>query len=151
MHPWEFERSAAASGQFRGSVRSTAPQDLRAKESVLAVATTLVPAAGSWSKHARLWVPPNRAEFDLEPFSRGDYMAAAAPSVLAENISRVLYPDDTTEPGRELRLKQQYFFTAASIADILRRFLAHHDDVARLPRAVAIQLNDTHPAIASLS
>ena len=60
----------------------------------------------------------------------------------------MLYPDDTTEQGRELRLKQEYFFTAASLADILRRFLAHHDDVAHLPRSIAIQLNDTHPAIA---
>ena len=75
-------------------------------------------------------------------------MAAAAPSVLAETISRVLYPDDTTEQGKELRLKQEYFFTAASLADILRRYLSQHDDITRLPRAIAIQLNDTHPAIA---
>jgi starch phosphorylase len=68
--------------------------------------------------------------------------------VLAETISRVLYPDDTTDQGKELRLKQEYFFTAASLADILRRFLVDHDDLAKLPQAIAIQLNDTHPAIA---
>ncbi|MEM6422723.1 MAG: glycogen/starch/alpha-glucan family phosphorylase, partial [Pseudomonadota bacterium] len=69
--------------------------------------------------------------------------------VLAETISRVLYPDDTTPQGKELRLKQEYFFTAASLQDILRRFFAHHDDPGRLPSLVAIQLNDTHPAIAA--
>ena len=152
VHPWEFERSAAGFPvHFGGSVRSNGPRKTWAPgQSVLAVAyDTPIPGwRGRWSNTLRLWSAKPVREFDLEPFSRGDYMAAAAPSVLAENISRVLYPDDTTEPGRELRLKQQYFFTAASIADILRRFLAHHDDVARLPRAVAIQLNDTHPAIA---
>ena len=119
-------------------------------QTVLAVAyDTPVPGwRGRWSNTLRLWSAKPVREFDLEPFNRGDYMAAAAPSVLAETISRVLYPDDTTEQGRELRLKQEYFFTAASLADILRRFLAHHDDIAKLPRFVAIQLNDTHPAIA---
>ena len=119
-------------------------------QTVLAVAyDTPVPGwRGRWSNTLRLWSAKPVRELDLEPFHRGDWMAAAAPSVLAETISRVLYPDDTTEQGRELRLKQEYFFTAASLADILRRFLAHHGDVAGLPRAVAIQLNDTHPAIA---
>ena len=152
VHPWEFERSAAGFPvHFGGSVRRNGARKTWApEESVLAVAyDTPIPGwRGRWSNTLRLWSAKPVREFDLEPFSRGDYMAAAAPSVLAENISRVLYPDDTTEPGRELRLKQQYFFTAASIADLLRRFLARHDDVARLPRAVAIQLNDTHPAIA---
>jgi len=86
--------------------------------------------------------------FDLAPFNRGDYMAAAAPAVFAETISRVLYPDDTTPQGKELRLKQEYFFTAASLADILRRHRSRGYDVRALPKHVAIQLNDTHPAIA---
>ncbi|MEQ9608497.1 MAG: glycogen/starch/alpha-glucan phosphorylase, partial [Kiloniellaceae bacterium] len=104
---------------------------------------------GRWANTLRLWSAKAEREFDLEPFNRGDYMAAAAPSVLAETISRVLYPDDTTEQGKALRLKQEYFFTAASLADILRRFLTHHDtDVTKLPQFIAIQLNDTHPAIA---
>ena len=152
VHPWEFERPEARFPvHFRGSVRGKgAGKTWAPGESVLAVAyDTPVPGwRGRWSNTLRLWSAKPVREFDLEPFNRGDYMAAAAPSVLAETISRVLYPDDTTEQGRELRLRQQYFFTAASIADILRRFLAHHDDVASLPRAVAIQLNDTHPAIA---
>ena len=152
VHPWEFERPEAGFPiHFGGSVGSKgARQTWTPGESVLAVAyDTPVPGwRGRWSNTLRLWSAKPVREFDLEPFNRGDYMAAAAPSVLAETISRVLYPDDTTEQGRELRLRQQYFFTAASIADILRRFLAHHDDVASLPGAVAIQLNDTHPAIA---
>ena len=122
----------------------------RREETVLAVAhDTPVPGwRGRWANTLRLWSAKPVRDFDLEPFNRGDWMAAAAPAVLAETISRVLYPDDTTEQGRELRLKQEYFFTAASLADILRRYQAHHDDVAKLPRAIAIQLNDTHPAIA---
>src|SRR3546814_13639173 len=87
----------------------------------------------------RLWSAKAEREFDLEPFNRGDHLAAAAPSVLAETISRVLYPDDTTEQGKLLRLKQEYFFTAASLADILRRYLAQNDDVTKLPQTIAIQ------------
>ena len=151
-HPWEFERPEAGYRiHFGGYVRTDgARATWTPEETVLAIAhDTPVPGwRGRWSNTLRLWSARSVREFDLEPFHRGDYMAAATPSVLAETISRVLYPDDTTEQGRELRLKQEYFFTAASLADILRRFLAHHDDVATLPRAVAIQLNDTHPAIA---
>ncbi len=151
-HPWEFERLEAHSRiDFGGTVstagtRATWTPD----ETVLAVGyDTPVPGwGGRWTNTLRLWSAKPEREFDLEPFNRGDFMAAAAPSVLAETISRVLYPDDTTEPGKELRLKQEYFFTAASLADILRRFLSRHDDVAKLPGAIAIQLNDTHPAIA---
>ena len=151
-HPWEFERPEASYRiHFGGSARSDGARSIwTPAETVLAVAyDTPVPGwRGRWSNTLRLWSARPVREYDLTPFNRGDYLAAAAPAVLAETISRVLYPDDTTPPGRELRLKQEYFFTAASLADILRRFLAHHDDVRMLPRAVAVQLNDTHPAIA---
>ena len=150
--PWEFERPEASYRiHFGGSVCTDGARAAwTPAETVLAVGyDTPVPGwRGRWANTLRLWSARAVREFDLEPFNRGDWMAAAAPSVLAETISRVLYPDDTTEPGRELRLKQEYFLTAASLADILRRFLAHHDGVAKLPRAIAIQLNDTHPAIA---
>ena len=152
VHPWEFERPEASFAvNFGGFTATDASRTTWSPaETVLAVAyDTPVPGwRGRWSNTLRLWSAKPVREYDLEPFNRGDYMAAAAPSVLAETISRVLYPDDATEPGRELRLKQEYFFTAASLADILRRFLTDHDDVARLPQAIAIQLNDTHPAIA---
>ena len=152
VNPWEFERpEASVAVRFGGSVRTDGARSTwTPAQTVLAVARdTPVPGwRGRWCNTLRLWSAKSIREFDLEPFNRGDWMAAAAPSVLAETISRVLYPDDTTEQGRELRLKQEYFFTAASLADIVRRFLARHDDVSGLPRAVAIQLNDTHPAIA---
>ena len=152
IHPWEFERPEASYAiHFGGSVRTDgARATWTPAETVLAVAyDTPIPGwRGRWSNTLRLWSAKPVLEFDLEPFNRGDYVAAAVPSVLAETISRVLYPDDTTEQGRELRLKQEYFFTAASMSDILRRFLAHHDDICGLPGAIAIQLNDTHPAIA---
>ena len=152
VHPWEFERPEAGFPvHFGGFVRTHGERSTwTPADTVRAVAyDTPVPGwCGRWTNTLRLWSAKPVREFDLEPFNRGDYMAAAAPSVLAETISRVLYPDDATEQGRELRLKQEYFFTAASLADILRRFLAHHDDIAKLPRFVAIQLNDTHPAIA---
>ena len=151
-HPWEFERPEAMFRiSFGGELRKEDGTVLwRPAETVLAVGyDTPVPGwRGRWANTLRLWSAKAEREFDLEPFNRGDYMAAAAPSVLAETISRVLYPDDTTEQGKELRLKQEYFFTAASLADILRRYLSHHDDITRLPQAIAIQLNDTHPAIA---
>ena len=152
VHPWEFERPEASFPvQFGGSVSTDGTRTTwTPAETVLAVGyDTPIPGwRGRWTNTLRLWSARSVREFDLEPFNRGDWMAAAAPSVLAETVSRVLYPDDTTEQGRELRLKQEYFFTAASLADILRRYQAHHDDVAKLPRAIAIQLNDTHPAIA---
>jgi starch phosphorylase len=153
VHPWEFERPETQYPiTFGGEVQH---KDGRSRwmpsEVVLAVGyDTPVPGwRGRWANTLRLWSAKAMREFDLEPFNRGDYMAAAAPSVLAETISRVLYPDDTTEQGKVLRLKQEYFFTAASLADVMRRFLAHHDsDVTKLPQFIAIQLNDTHPAIA---
>ncbi|WP_422368493.1 glycogen/starch/alpha-glucan phosphorylase [Pelagibius sp.] len=152
VHPWEFERPESSYPiGFGGTVSNEgARTSWTPAETVLAVGyDTPVPGwRGRWSNTLRLWSAKPEREFDLEPFNRGDYMAAAAPSVLAETISRVLYPDDTTAQGKELRLKQEYFFTAASLADILRRFLAHQGDIAKLPQAIAIQLNDTHPAIA---
>ena len=153
IHPWEFERPETQYRiSFGGELRREDGRHLWCPaETVLAMGyDTPVPGwRGRWANTLRLWSAKAEREFDLEPFNRGDHLAAAAPSVLAETISRVLYPDDTTEQGKTLRLKQEYFFTAASLADILRRFLAHHDtDVTKLPDFIAIQLNDTHPAIA---
>ena len=151
-HPWEFERPETRYQiGFGGSLRDEGGRTTWVPaETVLAVGyDTPVPGwRGRWANTLRLWSAKSEREFELEPFNQGNYMAAAAPSVLAETISRVLYPDDTTDQGKELRLKQEYFFTAASLADILRRFLANHDTVESLPQSIAIQLNDTHPAIA---
>jgi starch phosphorylase len=151
-HPWEFERKEVAYPiHFGGEARAEGDGPRwRPEDTIVAVAyDTPVPGwRGRWANTLRLWSAQPEFEFDLERFNRGDFLGAAAPSVLAETISRVLYPNDATPQGKELRLKQEYFFTAASLADILRRHRAQHRDLRRLPESSAIQLNDTHPAIA---
>jgi starch phosphorylase len=96
----------------------------------------------------RLWESRAPAEFDFEAFNRGGYDEAVREKNHSETISKVLYPNDNTESGKELRLLQQYFFVACSLKDIIRRFLKTNDDWEDFPDKVAIQLNDTHPAIA---
>jgi starch phosphorylase len=152
-HAWEFERGEASTCIGFGGHVEDGPDGRRAwhpGETVVAAAydTPVVGWEGRWINTLRLWSARPTREFELEPFNRGDFIGAAAPAVLAETISRVLYPDDSTPQGKELRLKQEYFFTAASIRDILSRFDEEHGDLAALPERVAIQLNDTHPAIA---
>jgi starch phosphorylase len=152
-HPWEFMRKESIYPiGFGGEVRTAADgrRVWTPEETVLAAAyDTPVPGwGGDWVNTLRLWSAKPTEVFDLDRFNSGDFMGAAAPAVLAQTISRVLYPDDTTPQGKELRLKQEFFFTAASLRDLLRRFLSSHDDLTLLPRKVAVQLNDTHPAIA---
>jgi len=152
-NPWEFERPEVTYPiGFGGTVAAGADgcADWQPTEHVLAAAydTPVAGRAGGHVNTLRLWAAKPKAVFDLEAFNRGNFMAAAERQVLAETLSRVLYPDDTTPAGQELRLKQEYFFTAASLMDLLRRFRVTHDDLTALPRYAAIQLNDTHPAIA---
>ncbi len=152
QHGWEFPRPEAA---FRIGFGGEVAEDGRSaiwtpSDAVIAKAydTPVIGWQGKWANTLRLWgAEPVRA-FDLGAFNKGDFAGAAAPEALARTISRVLYPDDTTEQGKELRLKQEFFFTAASLRDILRRFSAEHSDLRALPSRVAIQMNDTHPAIA---
>ncbi|MES9859763.1 MAG: glycogen/starch/alpha-glucan phosphorylase, partial [Candidatus Thiodiazotropha sp. 4PDIVS1] len=96
----------------------------------------------------RLWSAKAHEAFDLNQFNQGEYTEAVVGKTLSENISKVLYPNDSSTMNKLLRLKQQYFFVSASLKDILRRFFTDHDDLKELPSKVAIQLNDTHPAIA---
>jgi starch phosphorylase len=96
----------------------------------------------------RLWSAKSTRDFDLKYFNEGNYIRAVEDKNSSENLSKVLYPDDSTAMGRELRLKQQYFFVSASLHDILYRFSKSHEGFDELPNKVAIQLNDTHPAIA---
>ncbi|MDX1253065.1 MAG: glycogen/starch/alpha-glucan phosphorylase [Gammaproteobacteria bacterium] len=96
----------------------------------------------------RLWSAKATRDFDLKYFNEGNYIKALEEKNESENLSKVLYPDDTTAMGRELRLKQQYFFVSASLQDILRRFRKSHFHFDKLPDKVAIQLNDTHPVLA---
>ncbi|MEW6673134.1 MAG: glycogen/starch/alpha-glucan phosphorylase [Thermodesulfobacteriota bacterium] len=119
-------------------------------EIVMAMACDiLIPGHGDdYVTNMRLWAAQSSREFNLENFSHGDYIGAVQSKVMGENISKVLYPSDEIEAGKELRLKQQYFFVAATLADILRRFKKQSDSFENFPEFVAIQLNDTHPAIA---
>ncbi len=103
---------------------------------------------GRWVNTLRLWGAKPTRLFDLDALQPRRLAAAAEPEALARTISRVLYPDDTTDAGKELRLKQEYFFTAASLRDIVRRFETGTATCAGCREKVAIQLNDTHPAIA---
>jgi starch phosphorylase len=96
----------------------------------------------------RLWSARASGGVNLAAFNRGDYIQAMEAKNLSENVSRVLYPDDRTEHGRELRLRQEYFFVSASLQDILRRHLMTHSGFEQLADKVAIHLNDTHPALA---
>lgn len=96
----------------------------------------------------RLWRARATKEFDFHLFDVGDYAHAVEQKTNSENISKVLYPNDSTVVGRELRLRQQYFFVACSLQDILRRFKIKNTDWTKLPEIVVIQLNDTHPVIA---
>ncbi len=96
----------------------------------------------------RLWSARAFGGVNLDAFNRGDYIAAVEAKNHSENVSRVLYPDDRSEHGRELRLRQEYFFVSASLQDILWRHLKSHSNLDQLADKVAIHLNDTHPALA---
>jgi len=151
-HVWEFERPEAAFEiGFGGHVHGGEDRAVwRPAEAVIAQAfdTPVIGWQGRWANTLRLWGALPKQVLDLGRFNRGDFSGAAEPEALARTISRVLYPDDTTEGGKALRLKQEYFFTSASLRDLLRRFEGDHDDWRDLPKKVAIQLNDTHPGIA---
>jgi starch phosphorylase len=156
-NPWEFARPEYSQtvkfygetnvyhdkqGRFRVEWRNTTD--------VLAVPFD-IPVAGYHNNVVntlRLWSAKSSEEFDFDYFNTGDYERAVYDKMFTENISKVLYPNDSTSMGRELRLKQEYFFTAASISDILRRFKVENADFRNFADKVAIQLNDTHPALA---
>ena len=97
----------------------------------------------------RLWSAKSYDEFDLLAFNRSEYMEAVTPQVKAENISKILYPEDSTKVGKELRLEQQYFFVSASLHDAIRVFYPGQDkpDLTTFPNKIVFQLNDTHPVI----
>ena len=151
-HPWEFERHEAAyTIPFKGFLREVDGKTVwHPSETVIARAydTPVVGWQGRWANSLRLWGAHPTELFDLERFNSGDHTAAAAPEALARSLSRVLYPEDSTDSGKELRLKQEFFMTSAALQDILSRFCAEYDDLSLLPEKVAIQMNDTHPALA---
>lgn len=152
--PWEFPRAGIDHPvRFGGWVEhpeSPGPAPLwRHAGEVRAKAYDMVIPGHGTERVAtlRLWKAVAPAQIDLHAFNSGDYARAAEYKNAFENISWVLYPNDSTPAGRELRLRQEYFFTSASIQDILARHLAEHGTLASLAEHVAIHLNDTHPAI----
>ena len=157
---WEFQRPESTYNiKFHGHVVKYATDDGEFQhwvdsEHVVAMAYDVpVPGYGTDTVNTlRLWSAKAAREFDLRHFNDGNYERAVEERNETENISKVLYPNDSSVLGKELRLKQQYFFVSASIQDILRRFLSVHEikkqsDWDLLPEKIAIQLNDTHPSI----
>jgi glycogen phosphorylase len=156
-NPWEFlRREAAYKVNFGGYVTSETRADgsLRhswhSSEVLLATAcdTPMVGWKGKRVNTLRLWTARALDPIQLDAFNSGDYAAALASANRAEILTRVLYPADSTPAGQELRLRQEYFFTSASLQDILRRHLQQYPDLSNLAEKVSVQLNDTHPAIA---
>ncbi|WP_284619962.1 glycogen/starch/alpha-glucan phosphorylase [Aquabacterium humicola] len=155
--PWEFPRPEVAHRvRFGGWVERAptadspdAPPIWRHAGEVMAKAYDHVIPGHASERVAtlRLWKAAAPAHIDLHAFNAGDYQRAAEFKNAYENISWVLYPNDSTPAGRELRLRQEYFFTSASLQDIVARHLAEHGRLDRLAEHVAIHLNDTHPAI----
>jgi starch phosphorylase len=113
----------------------------------MAVDTPMVGWRGKRVNTLRLWTARSLDPIRLDAFNRGDFQAALAGQLQAETLTRVLYPNDSTEAGQELRLRQEYFFSSASLQDIVRRHIQYFGDIRTLPDKAAIQLNDTHPAV----
>ena len=156
-NPWEFPRPEVLFPvKFFGHVVEYRDEDGRRHyrweeaDQVMAMAyDTPIPGyATNTVNNLRLWAAKATRDFELKYFNEGNYIRAVEEKNESENLSRVLYPDDTTEMGRELRLMQQYFFVSASLQDILYRYEKYHSGFDALPNKVAIQLNDTHPSIA---
>ena len=156
-NPWEFPRPEVLYHvKFHGRVVNYADENGQARfhwvdsDDVMAMAHDYpIPGYDTETvNNMRLWAAKSTRDFDLGYFNEGNYIRAVEDKNESENLSKVLYPDDTTDMGRELRLKQQYFFVCASLQDILYRFGKYRGDFDELPNKVAIQLNDTHPSIA---
>jgi starch phosphorylase len=153
---WQFPRPEITYDiGFGGHVESTRLSDnllahvWRPAETIVAVAYD-TPVVGWRGRHVntlRLWSARAPDPLRLDAFNQGDHVGALSEQVRAEAISKVLYPSDSTPAGQELRLRQEYFFASASLQDLVRRHLKQTGDIRKLADKVAIQLNDTHPAI----
>jgi starch phosphorylase len=155
-NPWEIlRRDLQYRVQFFGKVVNAADErgNMRFKwidtEDVHAVAYD-VPVPGFRTEtvnNLRLWQAKGTREFNFREFNQGNYVAAVESKSASETISKVLYPNDSIEKGKLLRLKQQYFFVSASLQDIIRKHKINHDDFSQFSEKNAVQLNDTHPVI----
>ncbi len=154
-YPWELVRPEhACSVFFEGRVESVHIEGRLEWRWVDAKPVIGVPYdlpivgyGGNAVNTLRLWSARSDDEFDFEDFNSGSYVDAVESKVLAENLTKVLYPNDNVLQGKELRLRQQYFFVSCSVQDILRRFQLENHDWSALPGKVFIQLNETHPAL----
>jgi glycogen phosphorylase len=156
-NPWEIPRPEVLYPvKFCGRVNMLFGSDRRMRmqwadaEEVMAMAYDY-PVPGYKNEtvnNLRLWAAKSTRDFNLDYFNSGDYIKAVQDKTISENISKVLYPDDQSSAGKELRLKQQYFFVSATLRDIIRRYRKFHEKFDAFPDKVAIQLNDTHPSIA---
>jgi starch phosphorylase len=155
--PWEFERPQHLYPvNFHGRVKASVDEKGRTRkewvdtEIIMAMACDmLVPGfRNDQVVNMRLWTAKASREFNLSYFARGDYIAAVEDKVRSETVSKVLYPADEVVGGKELRLKQEYFFVAATFQDIMRRYTKKHSNFDKFSERIAVQLNDTHPAIA---
>ncbi|TYI81714.1 hypothetical protein E1A91_D05G172700v1 [Gossypium mustelinum] len=155
-NPWEIERvHITYPVKFYGTVTDEFLNGEKCKvwvpgEMVEAVAyDNPIPGYGTRNTiNLRLWAAKPSDQHDMESFNTGDYVDAVVNRQRAESISSILYPDDRSYQGKELRLKQQYFFVSASVQDIFRRFKDTHKKFDEFPEKVALQLNDTHPSLA---
>jgi starch phosphorylase len=155
--PWEFPRpDLTYTVSLYGRVQSETDESGTVRDRwldashVLATAFDVpVPGFGSGTVNTlRLWSARAPRELDLRLFNEGDHLGAVGDKIHWESLTRVLYPHDGTAAGRELRFKQEYFFVSASLQDILARLKRQHRSFEELPRFVAVQINDTHPALA---
>ncbi len=156
-NPWEFARRGFLYDvNFGGRSEAYTDENMALRyrwidtEKIKAMACDImIPGYGNDTvNNMRLWAAVSNEDFNLTYFNRGDYTGAMEAKVLSENISKVLYPSDEKEEGKELRLKQQYFLVAATFQDIMRRFKRHNKDFSLFSEQIAVQLNDTHPTIA---
>ncbi len=151
-NPWEFERRESAYFVgFGGEVTASDSGQVHWSPSEAVEATAVdTPVVGWRGEHVntlRLWTARAFDPIKLDRFNAGDFTGALADQLRAETLTRVLYPNDSTAAGQELRLRQEYFFSSASIQDIVRRHIQYFGDIRTLPDKAAIQLNDTHPAV----
>ncbi|RYG12768.1 MAG: glycogen/starch/alpha-glucan family phosphorylase, partial [Caulobacteraceae bacterium] len=151
-NPWEFERRESAyiigfGGEVVGSETGAVEWKPAEKVEAVAVDTPVVGWRGERVNTLRLWTARAFDPIRLDAFNAGDHAGALANQVRAETLVRVLYPADSSPAGHELRLRQEYFFSSASIQDIVRRHVQYGNDIRTLHDKAAIQLNDTHPAV----
>jgi len=151
-YPWLYLRADLSYniGFYGETRREGLHVEWKPAETVIAEASDiLVPGyANDFVTHLRLWKALPGSEFNLDYFNHGDYLRALEDKIRSETISKVLYPNESTAMGYELRLKQEYFLVSATLQDALRRFFLEETDIEKLPERVFFQLNDTHPALA---